>query len=67
MPNGHINIHDGYFGIGRQMSAENRDNSKTYSLLKVNVEISTFGGRSQGLRRDRNIASSIKNRIVLPL
>ena len=36
-------------------------------LLKVNVEISTFNGRSQGLPRGRNISSSIKGRIVLPL
>ena len=35
--------------------------------LKVNVEISTFGGRSQGLPRGRNISSSAKGRIVLPL
>ena len=38
----------------------------TYTLLKVNVEISTFRGRSQGLPRGRNISSSIKGRIVLP-
>jgi len=37
------------------------------TLLKVNVEISTFRGRSQGLPRGKNISSSIKGRIVLPL
>ena len=37
------------------------------TLLKVNVEISTFSGRSQGLPRGRNISSSTKGRIVLPL
>ena len=37
------------------------------TLLKVNVEISTFRGRSQGLPRGRNISSSIKGRIVLLL
>ena len=40
---------------------------RPYTLLKVNVEISTFGGRSQGLPRGRNISSSTKGRIVLPL
>ena len=37
------------------------------TLLKVNVEISTFRGRSQGLPRGRNTSSSTKGRIVLPL
>ena len=37
------------------------------TLLKVNVEIFTFSGRSQGLSRGRNISSFVKGRIVLPL
>jgi len=38
-----------------------------FILLKVNVEILYFRGRSQGLPRGRNISSSIKGRIVHPL
>ena len=47
---------------GQELSMETET-----ALLKVNVEISTFRGRSQGLPRGRNISSSTQGRIVLPL
>jgi len=37
------------------------------TLLKVNVEISTFRGRPQAQPRGRNISSSVTGRFVLPL
>ena len=54
-----------YLVIGRMFFFD--DDQERGMLLKVNVEISTFRGRSQGLHRSRNISSSIKGRIVLPL
>jgi len=52
-----------------QVSVDNHHQTHTHlsTLLKVNVKISTFRGRSQGLPWGRNISSSTKGRIVLPL